>query len=113
MTGKRVVLDRVVVAREQRVAASDQVDVTVDHSVVQRRNGDRRRERVVGPEDVERGERDEQLLIARRDHREVGVERGHGHTVDRDRGTRPIADEREHRVDRDPQLGRARRGAQR
>ena len=82
---QRIVLDRIVVAGEQRVAAADEVDVAVDHPIVQGRNGHRGREGVVGSEDIERRKRDEQLLIARRDHRQVRIERCHLDTVDRHR----------------------------
>ena len=105
---QRIVLDRIVGAGQQRVAAADEVDVAVDHPVGDGRHGNRGRERVVRAEHVERGERDEQLLIAGRDHRQVGVERGHRHSVDGDRRARSIADERQHRIHRYAELCAAR-----
>ncbi len=79
-----VVADRVLAARQQRVAATDEVEVSGHDTCLRRHGPDLGRVRRVRTEDLERNSADEQLLVAGGDHRAVGTGRPDRDTVEGD-----------------------------
>ena len=86
-------LGRVVVGRQHRVTATDEIEVAGHHAALDRAAANLGREHVVGAEHLERRGGDEQLLVAGRDHRQVGVVRADLDAVELD-------DEARRRVER-------------
>ena len=66
-------LRRVVVRRQQRVPATDEIEVARHHPSLDHSAANLGREHVVLTEDIEGCGGDEQLLVAGRYHRQVGV----------------------------------------